>query len=147
GAGTQPRRSRRRVVRPGRRATSGSPPRFPGRSRPGSSLRCRALGVAEWHARSRRRRAEAGELAFGTTDSWLVWNLTGGPDGGVHVTDVTNASRTLLMDLRTLDWHPALLDAFGIPATMLPQIRSSSEVVGTVESSSLLREVPIAGIL
>ena len=94
-----------------------------------------------------RARAEAGELAFGTTDSWVIWNLTGGPDGGTHVTDVTNASRTMLMDLRTLEWDPALLDAFGIPASMLPQIRSSSEVVGRVESSSLLREVPIAGIL
>ncbi len=62
-----------------------------------------------------RARAEAGELAFGTTDSWVLWNLTGGPDGGVHATDVTNASRTLLMDLRTLAWDDALLEAFGIP--------------------------------
>jgi glycerol kinase len=99
------------------------------------------------HVPGARARAEAGELAFGTTDSWVIWNLTGGPDGGVHVTDVTNASRTMLMDLRTLDWDPELLDAFGIPASMLPEIRSSSEVVGRVESSSLLREVPIAGIL
>lgn len=94
-----------------------------------------------------RERAEAGDLAFGTTDSWVIWNLTGGPDGGVHVTDVTNASRTLLMDLRTLNWDESLLAAFGIPASMLPEIRSSSEVVGRVESSSLLREVPVAGIL
>ena len=94
-----------------------------------------------------RERAEAGDLAFGTTDSWVIWNLTGGPDGGVHVTDVTNASRTLLMDLRTLQWDPELLAVFGIPASMLPEIRSSSEIVGHVESSSLLREVPIAGIL
>lgn len=94
-----------------------------------------------------RERAEAGDLAFGTTDSWVIWNLTGGPDGGVHVTDVTNASRTLLMDLRTLQWDPELLEVFGIPASMLPEIRSSSEVVGHVEPSSLLREVPIAGIL
>jgi glycerol kinase len=77
----------------------------------------------------------------------VIWNLTGGPDGGVHVTDVTNASRTLLMDLRTLNWDESLLAAFGIPASMLPEIRSSSEVVGRVESSSLLREVPVAGIL
>ena len=99
------------------------------------------------HVPGARERAEAGDLAFGTTDSWVIWNLTGGPDGGVHVTDVTNASRTLLMDLRTLDWDAGLLRAFGIPAAMLPRIRSSSEVVGHVEPSSLLREVPIAGIL
>jgi glycerol kinase len=94
-----------------------------------------------------RARAAAGELAFGTTDSWVLWNLTGGTDGGVHVTDVTNASRTLLMDLRTLDWDQKLLDLFDIPASMLPEIRSSSEVYGTAETSSLLREVPVAGIL
>jgi glycerol kinase len=94
-----------------------------------------------------RERAERGELLFGTTDTWVVWNLSGGPDGGVHVTDVTNASRTLLMDLTTLDWHDDLLAAFDIPRSMLPDIRSSSEVYGEVESSSLLREVPIAGIL
>lgn len=94
-----------------------------------------------------RERAERGELAFGTTDSWILWNLTGGPTGGVHATDVTNASRTLLMDLRTLAWDPQLLDTFGIPASLLPEIRSSSEIYGTCESSSLLREVPVAGIL
>jgi glycerol kinase len=94
-----------------------------------------------------RERAEAGELAFGTTDSWLLWNLTGGVDGGVHATDVTNASRTLLMDLRTLQWDDELLEIFGIPRAMLPDIRSSSEVYGTVETTSLLREVPVAGIL
>jgi glycerol kinase len=94
-----------------------------------------------------RAKAEAGELAFGTTDSWVLWNLTGGPDGGVHATDVTNASRTMFMDLATLAWDPGILDAFGVPASMLPEIRSSSEVYGSVESSSLLREVPVAGIL
>jgi glycerol kinase len=94
-----------------------------------------------------RARAEAGELAFGTTDTWVLWNLTGGTKGGVHATDVTNASRTLLMDLTTLQWDEKLLDLFGIPASMLPEIRSSSEVYGTAESSSLLREVPVAGIL
>ena len=94
-----------------------------------------------------RDRAERGELAFGTTDSWILWNLTGGPSGGVHATDVTNASRTLLMDLRTLSWDLELLDTFGIPASLLPEIRSSSEVFGTCEPSSLLREVPVAGIL
>jgi glycerol kinase len=94
-----------------------------------------------------RARAEAGELAFGTTDTWVLWNLTGGPKGGVHATDVTNASRTLLMDLETLQWDEKLLGVFGVPAAMLPEIRSSSEVYGTAESSSLLREVPVAGIL
>src|SRR5215216_7744085 len=83
-----------------------------------------------------RERAEAGDLIFGTTDSWVLWNLTGGVDGGVHATDVTNASRTLLMDLATLSWAPDLLEAFGIPRSMLPEIKSSSEVYGTVEPSS-----------
>ena len=94
-----------------------------------------------------RERAERGELLFGTTDTWVTWNLSGGPDGGVHVTDVTNASRTLLMDLETLDWDDDLLAAFDIPRSLLPRIASSSEVYGTVEASSVLREVPIAGIL
>ena len=94
-----------------------------------------------------RDRADAGDLAFGTIDTWLLWNLTGGTHGGVHATDVTNASRTLLMDLETLAWDDDLLAQFGIPASMLPEIRSSSEIYGTIESSSLLREVPVAGIL
>ncbi|MFC4242477.1 glycerol kinase GlpK [Gryllotalpicola reticulitermitis] len=94
-----------------------------------------------------RERAEAGDLLFGNTDAWVLWNLTGGTDGGVHVTDVTNASRTLFMDLETLDWRDDILEVFGVPRSMLPEIKSSSEVYGQVESSSLLREVPIAGIL
>ena len=94
-----------------------------------------------------RARAEAGELLFGTTDTWVLWNLTGGVNGGVHATDVTNASRTLLMDLQTLQWDDELLADFGIPRSMLPDIRSSSEIYGTAASESLLREVPIAGIL
>ncbi|ROP43850.1 glycerol kinase GlpK [Pseudokineococcus lusitanus] len=94
-----------------------------------------------------RERAEAGDLLFGTTDSWVLWNLTGGTDGGVHLTDVTNASRTLFMDLRTLQWDDDVLAAMDIPRAMLPEIRSSSEVYGTVRASSLLRETPIAGIL
>jgi len=94
-----------------------------------------------------RERAERGDLLFGTTDTWLLWNLTGGKHGGVHATDVTNASRTLFMDLETLDWRDDILDAFGVPRSMLPQIRSSSEVYGQAESHSLLREAPIAGIL
>jgi len=94
-----------------------------------------------------REKAEAGDLLFGTTDTWVLWNLTGGTDGGVHKTDVTNASRTLFMDLETLQWRDDILADFGVPKSMLPEIVSSSEVYGHVESSSLLREVPIAGIL
>ncbi|MFF4604673.1 glycerol kinase GlpK [Streptomyces sp. NPDC001339] len=92
-----------------------------------------------------RARAERGEIAFGTIDSWLIWNLTGGPDGGVHVTDVTNASRTLLMDLTTLQWDPAILSAMDIPAAILPEIRSSSEVYGTAVGQ--LDGVPVASAL
>jgi glycerol kinase len=94
-----------------------------------------------------REKAEAGDLLFGTTDSWVTWNLTGGVDGGVHITDVTNASRTLFMDLETLEWRDDILEVFGVPKSMLPEIKSSSEVYGTVHTSSLLREVPVAGIL
>jgi glycerol kinase len=94
-----------------------------------------------------REKAEAGDLYFGNTDSWVLWNLTGGVNGGVHVTDVTNASRTMFMDLETLQWDDDILAAFNVPKSMLPDIRSSSEVYGTAESASLLRETPIAGIL
>jgi len=94
-----------------------------------------------------RERAERGELAFGTTDTWVLWNLTGGIDGGVHATDVTNASRTLFMDLATSSWDESIVAEFGVPLSMLPEIRSSSEVYGIVTASSLLREVPVAGIL
>ncbi|MFJ6654032.1 glycerol kinase GlpK [Microbacterium sp. NPDC091313] len=94
-----------------------------------------------------REKAEAGDLIFGTTDTWVLWNLTGGTEGGVHATDVTNASRTLFMDLETLQWRDDILADFGVPRSMMPEIRSSSEVYGNVESSSLLRETPIAGIL
>ncbi len=74
-----------------------------------------------------QKRADNGELAFGNMDTWVLWNLTGGTDGGVHATDVTNASRTMLMNLETLDWHEPSLDLMGIPRSMLPEIRSSSE--------------------
>ncbi|BDZ53817.1 glycerol kinase [Agromyces marinus] len=94
-----------------------------------------------------REKAEAGDLIFGTTDTWVLWNLTGGVDGGVHATDVTNASRTMFMDLETLEWDDEILGAFGVPRSMMPEIRSSSEVYGEASSSSLLRETPIAGIL
>ncbi len=90
-------------------------------------------------------RAEAGEVLFGTIDSWLIWNLTGGPDGGRHVTDVTNASRTLLMNLHTLDWDATLLDAIGVPAAILPEIRSSSEAYG--EAQAPIAGVPVASAL
>ncbi|HAM27305.1 MAG TPA: glycerol kinase, partial [Microbacteriaceae bacterium] len=94
-----------------------------------------------------REKAERGDLLFGTTDSWVTWNLTGGVNGGVHVTDVTNASRTLFMDLETLQWDDEILGIFNVPKSMLPEIKSSSEVYGIVSESSLLREVPVAGIL
>ncbi|MGA4953918.1 glycerol kinase GlpK [Streptomyces lydicamycinicus] len=92
-----------------------------------------------------RARAERGEIAFGTIDSWLIWNLTGGTDGGVHVTDVTNAGRTMLMNLSTLQWDPAILSAMEVPAAMLPEIRSSSEVYGTAVGQ--LHGVPVASAL
>lgn len=92
-----------------------------------------------------RDRAERGELLFGTMESWLIWNLTGGVDGGVHATDVTNASRTLLMNLSTLDWDDDLLEFFAIPRAMLPQIRSSGAVFGhtAIEPAG----IPIAAAL
>jgi glycerol kinase len=88
-----------------------------------------------------RARAKAGELAFGTIDSWLVWNLTG---GRVHITDVSNASRTMLLDIGKCEWDDELLDIFGVPRSMLPEVKSSSEVYGV--STLLGAPVPIAGI-
>ncbi len=93
-----------------------------------------------------RERAERGELLFGTMDTWVLWNLTGGPDGGVHATDVTNASRTLLMDLATLNWDPGIAAEIGVPLAILPRIRSSAEVYGTCQPG-ILDGVPVAGIL
>ena len=90
-----------------------------------------------------KAKAEAGELCFGTVDTWIVWNLT----EGVHVTDVTNASRTMLMDLETLQWDESICADFGIPMSMLPEIRSSSEVYGTGRPRGNLAGVPVAGIL
>ncbi len=92
-----------------------------------------------------RERAQAGDLLFGNIDTWLIWNLTGGPQGGVHVTDVTNASRTLLMDLQTLRWDDGILSVLGIPKSMLPEIRPSSQVYA--EAKGLLAGVPVAGDL
>lgn len=94
-----------------------------------------------------RQRAEAGELLFGTIDCWLLWNLTGGVSGGVHATDVTNASRTLFMDLELLQWDEKILADFEVPASMLPEIRSSSETFGLVADPGTLSGVPIAAIL
>src|SRR5699024_5952752 len=86
-------------------------------------------GKLRWlldHVDGLRADAERGEAIFGTVDTWLLWNLTGGTEGGVHVTDVTNASRTMLMDLATLGWDDELLDLFTVPRDMLPQIRPSA---------------------
>ena len=94
-----------------------------------------------------RARASRGELAFGTIDSWVLWNLSGGVDGGVHMTDATNASRTLLMDLDTLSWVPEIADEMGVPLEMLPEIHSSSEVYAKAREKGALAGVPIAGIL
>jgi glycerol kinase len=98
------------------------------------------------HVEGARERAENGGLAFGNIDSWLLWNLTGATDGGLHATDVTNASRTMLMDLQTLDWHPESLELMGIPRSMLPEIRSSSELYGEVVGTALGGQ-PVAGIM
>ncbi|MFE4254608.1 glycerol kinase GlpK [Streptomyces sp. NPDC056910] len=92
-----------------------------------------------------RARAERGEIAFGTIDSWLIWNLTGGTDGGVHVTDVTNAGRTMLMNLETLQWDQGILSAMNVPEAVLPEIRSSAEVYGTAVGQ--LSGVPVASAL
>lgn len=94
-----------------------------------------------------REKAERGDLLFGNTDAWLLWNMTGGVDGGIHVTDPTNASRTMLMDLDTLSWREDIAADMGIPLSMLPEIRSSSEVYGVGRRGGLLPDVPIAGIL
>jgi glycerol kinase len=93
-----------------------------------------------------REKAEKGELLFGNIDTWVIWNLTGGPKGGVHVTDVTNASRTMLMNLETLDWDPDMLKAMTIPHSMLPAIKASSEVYGYAKNSGL-DGIPVAGDL
>ncbi|MFD2026740.1 glycerol kinase GlpK [Promicromonospora aerolata] len=94
-----------------------------------------------------REAADRGDLLFGNTDAWLLWNMTGGVDGGVHVTDVTNASRTMLMDLDTLSWREDIAADMGIPLSMLPEIRSSSEVYGKGRPRGMVPGVPIAGIL
>ena len=97
------------------------------------------------HVPGLRSAAEAGNALFGTMESWLIWNLTGGPEGGVHVSDVTNASRTMLMDLRALQWDTRLLAALDIPARMLPAIRGNADVYGTC--TTVLPGVSIGGAL
>jgi glycerol kinase len=92
-----------------------------------------------------RERAQRGEVLFGNIDSWCIWNLTGGPEGGAHVTDVSNASRTMLMNLETLDWDEEILGTMGVPRAMLPQIKPSSEVYG--QAKGALAGIPVAGDL
>lgn len=92
-----------------------------------------------------REKAEKGEVLFGNIDTWVIWNLTGGPQGGVHVTDVTNASRTMLMNLETLDWDDEILQLMGIPRAMLPAVRPSSDVYGRARGA--LEGIPVAGDL
>jgi glycerol kinase len=96
------------------------------------------------HVRGAREKAEAGTAAFGTIDTWLTWKLTG---GAAHVTDVSNASRTLLMDLRRREWDRELLDLFGVPAAVLPEIRASAEIYGRTKGVKVLPDgIPVAGI-
>jgi glycerol kinase len=93
-----------------------------------------------------RDKAEAGDLMFGNIDTWCIWNLTGGTNGGLHITDVTNASRTMLMDLKTLQWDEEIAGIIGVPTSMLPEIRASSEVYGEVAGGGF-QGIPIAGDL
>ena len=98
------------------------------------------------NVRGVREQAEGGDVLFGNVDTFLAWHLTGGARGGIHVTDVTNASRTQLMNLGTLDWDQEILEAFGIPKVMLPRICSSSEIYGTIRESTV-QGAQLAGIL
>ncbi|MBR0249883.1 MAG: glycerol kinase GlpK [Synergistaceae bacterium] len=100
------------------------------------------------HVPGAREKAERGELLFGNTDTWLIWNLTGGPNGGVHVTDVSNASRTLLMNIATCEWDETMMNELQVPASMLPKIMPSSSVYGmTAKSGPFGAEIPVAGDL
>lgn len=109
-----------------------------------SALKIRWLkdNIREVYRACRQKRCLAG-----TIDSWLIWNLTGGPDGGIHVTDVTNASRTLLMNIETLEWDKQLLRTFSIHPDMLPEIRSSSEIYGVIRDGGILNGISISGVL
>jgi glycerol kinase len=129
-------------------AESGGQDRF--RSKTGLPLTTYFSGLKiRWileHVEGAGEAAEAGDLLFGTIDTFLVWHLTGGSRGGCHITDVTNASRTQLMNLETLSWDPEILEIFRIPESMLPRIRSSSEIYGVAKEPAL-QDVAIAGIL
>jgi glycerol kinase len=129
-------------------ARAGGPDRF--RAKTGLPLATYFSGLKiRWvldHVAGARQQAEAGDVLFGNIDTFLLWHLTGGPQGGLHVTDCTNASRTQLMNLRTLDWDPELLAAFDVPRQILPKIRSSSEPYG-VATLEAVKGVPVAGIL
>jgi glycerol kinase len=129
-------------------AKSGGQDRF--RSKTGLPLTTYFSGLKiRWileHVKGAREAAEAGDLIFGNIDTFLIWHLTGGVQGGVHITDVTNASRTQLMDLNTLSWDREILETFGIPEAMLPGIHSSSETYGYAKEPAV-QDVPIAGIL
>lgn len=94
-----------------------------------------------------KRAVKVGDALFGTIDTWLIWNLTGGINNGLHVTDVSNASRTMLMNLKTLDWDKPTLDTLGIPESILPKIVSNSEVIGEISTGWPITGVPIAGCL
>lgn len=94
-----------------------------------------------------KKAVEAGDALFGTIDTWLIWNMTGGLNGGVHVTDVSNASRTMLMNLKTLDWDKPTLDTLGISAEILPKIVSNAEIIGTVAKGWPIPGLPISGCL
>ncbi|MGW5197627.1 glycerol kinase GlpK [Streptomyces spiralis] len=97
------------------------------------------------HVEGLQQRVQDGDVLFGTIESWLIWNLTGGTDGGLHITDPTNASRTMLVNIRTLTWDPELMEFFGVPRTLLPEIRSSAESYG--EARALLPGVRITAAL
>lgn len=90
---------------------------------------------------------KSGDALFGTVDSWLIWNMTGGVGKGLHVTDVSNASRTMLMNLKTLDWDKPTLELLGIPAEILPKIVSNSEIIGNIAKGWPITDIPIAGCL
>lgn len=129
-------------------AKSGGQDRF--RSKTGLPLTTYFSGLKiRWileHVEGAREAALGGDLLFGNVDTFLVWHLTGGMEGGVHITDVTNASRTQLMDLETLSWDREILETFEIPDAMLPTIRSSSEIYGVAKEPGI-QDVAIAGIL
>ena len=129
-------------------ARDGGPDRF--RPKTGLPLATYFSGLKiRWlleHVAKIRQQAEMGDVLFGNIDTFLLWNLTGGPNGGVHVTDVTNASRTQLMNLETLSWDKQFLKELGVPEAMLPKIRSSSETYG-LATHDAIKGVPIAGIL